>query len=115
MLRKIVLPYVYMDSWEKFYETSLPPKKDFYSELILEDINDKDYLHAQKVFKEYWKDIGDYHDFYVQTDTFLLTDLFKKFRDKCIEIYGLDSSYFYSAPGLSLQACLKKTDVRLEL
>ena len=48
-------------------------------------------------------------------DTFLLADVFEKFRDKCIEIYGLDSFHFYSVPGLAWQACLKKTDVRLEL
>ena len=59
--------------------------------------------------------MGDYHDLYVQTDTLLLADVFEKFRDKCIEIYGLDPSYFYSAPGLAWQACLKKTDVKLEL
>ena len=104
-----------MDSWERFNETSLPPKKDFYSELTLEDISDKDYEHAQKVFKEYCTDMGDYHDLYVQTDTLLLADVFEKFREKCIEIYGLDPSYFYSAPGLAWQACLKKTDVKLEL
>ena len=39
----------------------------------------------------------------------------KKFRDKCIEIYGLDPSYFLSAPGLAWQTCLKKTEVNLEL
>ena len=115
LLRKDVYPYEYMDSWERFNETSLPPKKDFYSELILEDISEKDYLHAQKVFTKYWTDMGDYHDLYVQTDTLLLADVFEKFRDKCIEIYGLDPSYFYSAPGLAWQACLKKTDVKLEL
>ena len=59
--------------------------------------------------------MGDYHDLYVQTDTFLLANVFEKFRDKCIELYGLDPSYFYSAPGLAWQACLKKTDVKLEL
>ena len=53
LLRKDVYPFEYMDSWERFNETSLPPKKDFYSELILEDISDKDYLHAQKVFEEF--------------------------------------------------------------
>ena len=41
-----------MDNWEKFNETLLPPKKSFYSELNLEDISDKDYLHAQKVWEE---------------------------------------------------------------
>ena len=115
MLRTDVYPYEYMDSWEKLDETSLPPKEDFYSELTLEDINDKDYAHIQKVFKEYSTDIGDYHDLYIQTDRFLLVDVFEKFRDKCIEIYVLDPSYLYSAPGLSWQAYLKKTKVKLEL
>ena len=48
--RKGVYPYEYMDSWERFNDTSLPPKKSFYSELNLEDISNKDYLHAQKVW-----------------------------------------------------------------
>ena len=52
---------------------------------------------------------------YVQTDTSLLADVFQKFRDTCIEIYGLDTSYFLFAPGLAWQACLKKTNVNLEL
>ena len=49
LLRKGVYPYEYMDSWERFNETSLPNKKAFYSKLNLEDITDKDYEHAQKV------------------------------------------------------------------
>ena len=53
LLRKGYYPYEYIDSWERFNETSLLLKKDFYSELTLEDITDKDYEHAQKVFKEY--------------------------------------------------------------
>ena len=96
LLRKDVYPYEYMGSWERFNETSLPPKKDFYSELTLEDISDKDYSHAQKVFKEYCIDMGDYHDLYVQTDTFLLADVFENFRNKCLEICGLDPSHFLS-------------------
>ena len=58
---------------------------------------------------------SDYHNLYVQTDTLLLADVFEKVREKCIEIYGLDPSYFYSVPGLAWQACLKKTAVKLEL
>ena len=42
-----------MDSWEPLNETSLTSQKDFYSELKSEGISDKDYEHAQKVFKEY--------------------------------------------------------------
>ena len=90
-------------------------KKIFCSELTLEDISDKGCAHAQKVFKEYCKDMGEYHDLCVQTDTILLADVFEKYREKCIEIYGLDPSYFYSAPGLSWLACLKNTGVTLEL
>ena len=43
-----------------------------------------------------------------QIDTSLLADVFEKFRDPCIEIYGLDPSHFLSAPRLAWQASLKK-------
>ena len=115
LLRKDVYLYEYMDSWERFNETSLPDKYYFYSELNLEDISDKDYLHSQKVFEEFCTDMGEYHDLYVQTDTLLLAGVFEKFRETCIDIYGLDPSYFLSAPGLAWQASLKKTKVKLEL
>ena len=60
-----------MDSWERFKETSLPPQKSFYSELNFEDISDKGYLHAQKVWDVFGiRSLGEYHDLYVQTDTF---------------------------------------------
>ena len=97
-------------------ETTLPPKKTFNSKLNLEDISNKDYLHPQKVWEEFGiRNLGEYHDLYVQTDTLLLADVYEKFRDKWIEIYRLDPSYFLSAPGLAWQACLKKTEVKLEL
>ena len=115
LLRKDVYLYEYMDSWERFNETSLPDKYYFYSELNLEDISDKDYLHSQKVFEEFCTDMGEYHDLYVQTDTLLLAGVFEKFRETCIDIYGLDPSYFLSAPGLAWQASLRKTKVKLEL
>ena len=44
----------------------------------------------------------------------MLVDVYETFRDKFIEIYGLDPSYFLSTPGLAWQACLKITDVNLE-
>ena len=56
------------------------------------------------------KNLGEYHDPYVQSDTLLLTDVFENFRDKCIEIYGLDPAYFLSPPGLAWQARLKKQE-----
>ena len=114
-LRKSVYPYEYMDSWERFDETSLPNKKAFYSELNLEEITDKDYIDAEKVFEELKvKNLGDYYDLYVQSDTLLLADVSLNFRNKCTEIYELDPAYFLSAPGFAWQACLKRW-VELEL
>ena len=116
LLRKGVYPYEDMDNWEGFDETTLPPKEDSYSNLNLEDISDEDYLHAQKVWNAFEiKNRGEYHDLYVQTDTLLLADVFENFRNKYLEKYGLDPTYFVSAPGLTWQVCLKKTEVKLEL
>ena len=84
-----------MDRWEKFDETSLPYQKALCSELSLEDIIDKDCIHDQKLFKEFkLKDLGEYHDLYVQSDTLLLPDVFENFRNECIETYKLDSTFF---------------------
>ena len=80
----------------------------------MEDISDEDYLHAQKVWDVFKiKNLGEYHDLYVQSDTLLLADVY--FRNMCLNIYELDPIYFVSAPGLAWQACLKKTGVKLEL
>ena len=77
LLGKGVYPYEYMDIWEKFDETTLPPKEVFHSNLNLEDVNDEDYVHAQKVWDVFEiKNLGEYQDLYVQSDTLLLADLF---------------------------------------
>ena len=74
LLRKGIYPYEYVDSWEKFNETLLPDKKYFYSNLNKEGITDKDYVHAQKVWAVFEiKNLGDYHDLYVQSDKCLKT------------------------------------------
>ena len=87
LLRKGVYPYEYMDSWEKFDENALSPKEAFYSYLYLEDISDKDYTHAQKVWDELEiKNLGEYHDLYVQSDTLLFSNVFEKFRNMCLNI-----------------------------
>ena len=105
-----------MDSWERFNETSLPKKEDFYSNLNMEDITEVGHKHAKRVFKNLSNiNLGDYHDLYVQSDTLLLADVFKKFRNMCIKVYELDPAHFLSESGLAWQACLKKTEVELEL
>ena len=90
-----------MDSWERFNETLLSDKEAFYSNLNMEDITDVDYRHAKKVFKNLSnKNLGDYHDLYVQSDTILLADVFENFRNISIKVYQLDPAHFLSAPGL---------------
>ena len=91
-------------------------KKSCYSQLYLEEIIDEDDTHVQKVFKEFGlRNLADYHDLYVQSDTLLLADIFENFSNKCIKIYELEHPHFLSALRLAWQACLKKTEVELEL
>ena len=109
LLRKGVYPYEYIANYERLIEESLTNKEYFYNELNKEDITDEDHKHAQKVWKEFnIKNLGEYHDLYVQSDTTLLADVFENSRNKCIEIYELDPAHFLLAPGLAWQACLKK-------
>ena len=116
LLRKGVYPYEYMDSWERFNERSLPRKKEFYSNLNMENIDEIDYRHGNNVFKSFkLENLGDYHDLYLKSDRLLLADVFKNFRDMCIIEYELDHAHFVLLAGLAWQACLKKTNVELEL
>ena len=96
LLRKCVYSYEYMDSGERFDETSLPDKEAFYSSLNMESSTDIDHRHANKVFKGFkLKHLGKYHDFYAQSGTLLLADAFENFRNMCIKIYELDPAHFY--------------------
>ena len=105
-----------MGDWEKYNETSLPEKEDFYSHLNMEDITDANYAHAKRVCKDFeTKNLGEYHDLYVQSDILLLADVCENFRDIFLKIYELDPARFLSAPGLTWQAALKKTKVKLDL
>ena len=82
LLRKGVYPYEYMDSWKRFDETSLPDKEAFYSSLNMEDNTDIDHRHAKRVFKNLnIKNLCDYHDLYVQSDTLLLPEVLENFRN----------------------------------
>ena len=105
-----------MDSWDKFEETSLPSIEKFYSNLNMSGVNDEDYEHACKVWREFGiRNMGEYHDLYLRTDVVLLAKVFESFRRVCLEKYELDPSHFYTVPGLAWKACLKKTEVKLKL
>ena len=116
LLRKGVFPYEYRDNWERFDETSLPNKESFHINLNMENIDDIDHRHGNNVFKRFkLKNLGEYHDLYVQSDILLLADVFENFRNTCVKVYELDPVHFLSITGLAWQACLKKTNIKLEL
>ena len=116
MKKKGVYPYDYMDSFQKFGDQKLPPKEEFYSILTDEGISDEQYTHAQKVWDTFnIKTMGDYHDLYLQSDILLLADIFENFRRTCLLYYKLDPTHYFTSPGLSWDAMLKMTGIKLEL
>ena len=116
LIRKRVYPYDYMDNFDKFNETELPPVNEFYSRLYDSGIDVKDYEHAQKVWAHFdIKNMGENHDLYLKTDVILLADIFENFRDVCLKHYKLDPAWYYTSPGLSWDALQKKTEIKLDL
>ena len=82
----------------------------------MEDITDVDYGHKKSVCKDFKiSKIGEYYDLHVQSDSLLLAEVFKNCRNMCLEIYELDLVKFLSVPGLTWQAALRKTNVKLGL
>ena len=109
-------PYEYMDKVEKFNDPTPPPREVFYSKLSGRGISEKDYKHVWNVWHTFkMKTFKDYHELYNETDVLLLADVFENFRDLCLKIYGLDPVYYFTAPGLAWDACLKMTNINLEL
>ena len=99
MTRKGVYPYDYMDSI-----------------LIDEHISNEDYTHAQNVWNSFkLQTMGEYHDLYLKSDILLLADVFENFRRTCIQYYKLDPCHYFTSPGLSWDAMLKMTNIKLEL
>ena len=91
LTRKGVYPYDYVDSFQKFQETQLPPKEAFYSDFTGEDCSDKDYDHAQQVWTTFGcRSLQNYHNLYLLTDTLLLADVFENFRTICLETCKLN-------------------------
>ena len=116
MTRKGIYPYDYMDSFEKFNKTELPTKEEFYSILNNEHISDEDYCHAKKVWNTFQlQTMGEYHNLYLESDILLLADVFENFRKTCLQYYKLDPCHYFTSPGLSWDAMLKMTNIKLEL
>ena len=124
--QKDAYPYEYMDSFKRFNEEKLPDKKYFYRSLkdgttddsdekVDGHISDKEYLTCDKISNElYMKNMGYYHDYYLEKDVLLLVNVFKKFIDRCLKLYKLDSWHYFSSSGLSWDVMLKITGITLE-
>ena len=105
-----------MDCLEKLDERKLPEKEKFYSKLNDKGITDEEYEHAKNVWNEFeMETMRNYHDLYMVTDVLILADVFENFRRICMENYGLDPAWYYTSPGLSWDALLKMTKVKLDL
>ena len=96
MLREDLYPHIYKDDWEKFNETTLPEKEEFYGNLNMEDITDADYMYAKRVCKDFEiKKTGEYRDLYLKSDTLPLADVFENFRKMFLKTYHLYPAKFF--------------------
>ena len=115
LTEKGVYPYDYMNSFDKFNESQLPSIEDFYSQLYEEGITDTQHTRAKVIWENFnIKNLGEYHDLYLMTDVYLLSDVFENFRDMCLNYYGLDPAHYITLPNYSWSAFLSLTGVRLQ-
>ena len=115
-----------MNSFKRFNEGKLCARKYFFSPTkkgkISEDdkisdghVSIEDYMVCEQVWNTFeMKNMGYYHDHYLKKDVLLLADVFEKFIDTCLKYYELDPCHYFSAAGLSWDAMLKMTGVKLE-
>jgi len=116
ILEKGIYPYSYMDSFEKFNETSLPAHCHFFNDLTDENVSLEQYEKAKTRWRELGiTDMGMYHDTYMAGDTFILADALVKMRKSMYNGFGLDIFHYFTLPHFCFDAALKKTGASLEL
>jgi len=109
-------PYSYMTGPEKMTETQLPDILAFRNDLTDTDMTLEDYDVAKRAWVEFGcQTMKDYHDFYLKLDTLLLADVFQNFRSEAMKSHGLDPAHYWSLPGFSWSACLKRSEASLGL
>ena len=103
--------YNYCLKWYNYRKVST-----WFSTLKQEDITEKEFKHAQNVWKTYnCNTLKDYHNLYLKTDVLILADAFEKFRDFFLKHHQIDPCYCFSAPGLTWECGFKYTGIKLEL
>ena len=112
----VIIMITYMDCRGMFEETQLPPKRQFHSHEMKESVSEDDYVHAQRVWKEFnLQNIRQYHDLYLTLNLLPLADVLENFLRMSLNYYELDPCHNYTLPGLSFDACLKITKIELKL
>ena len=116
LLNKGCLPYEYIDSWDKFEERNLPPIECFYSHLTKKTVSEATYHRLEKIWNNFeCSTLGEFHDIYLKVDVGLLASVFQNFRSTSLKQFGLDPCHYFSTPGLTWDAALKSTKVKLDL
>ncbi|XP_072389458.1 uncharacterized protein [Diabrotica undecimpunctata] len=116
LTKKGIMPYDYIDSFDRFNETCLPPQDAFYNNLKDKPCPRRHYRRAQEVWSSFsCSTLGDYVDLYMKTDILLLADVSERFRSSCLATYNLDPAHYYTLPGYTWDAMLKHTKQELEL
>ena len=117
LTKKGHFPYIFLYSLPKF-DVALSPFGDAWRKSLTGsiDFTSEDYDEPVSIYNAFsCQNSGDYRDLYLETDVFLLADIFEKFRKVCMNVYKLDPSHFYSAPNLSWGAMLLSTEGKLGL
>ena len=121
----------YLDSLERFEETSLPSREKFDNylnfgsiyeegcekgEIKPESVSEEGYTYAQKVWKELGcQNFGDYTETYCMADTLQLADVFEAYRKETMETFGIDPAYYPTLASVAEDAMLKYTGAEVEL
>ncbi|KAE9543657.1 hypothetical protein AGLY_002053, partial [Aphis glycines] len=114
--RKLAYPYEYMDCEEKFNETCLPPRENFYSSLTGKNITIEEYENSQKIWEVFKiQNLREFTSLYNKIDVLLLTDIMENFRDISLKKYKLDPLWYYTTPGFAWDSMLRMTKVKLDL
>ena len=116
VMRKGVYPYCFVDDEAKFDTTEFPPIEAFTSDLKKQKIKRKDYDYGKHIWNlTKCKTFKDYHTLYLKLDVALLADVFETFRRTSLEKYKLDPCHYFTLPGMSFDALLKRSGISLEL
>lgn len=116
LFRKEVFPYDYLDNFEWFNETELPPQEEFYNTLTESNIKSNQYEYAKKIWTSFgMQTFRDYHDLYLITNVLLLADVMEIFWKMCMTNYGLEPYHYFTSPGIAGDAMYKLSNAELEL